>query len=168
MIAGILETSSIKPWMANKGCQWPQRSWETQHERPYRRRVLSGARRTGLTVQRAICTCMGAGLAVRRVLCTSSQLAWTCKESLARSSLREIQSIDILVPKIWYHVPHPSNDQNITKMTSFQRQNDVFWIGFGMVCCGGRKRARSAARVARRASEPVKWNILQSSPRGSK
>ena len=33
MIAGILETSSIKPWMANKGCQWPQRTWETQHER---------------------------------------------------------------------------------------------------------------------------------------
>ena len=31
----------------------------------------------------------------------------TCKEPLARSSFREIQSIDILVPKIWYHVPHP-------------------------------------------------------------
>ena len=49
----------------------------------------------------------GARLAVQRVLCTSSQLAWTCKESFARSSFREIQSIDILVPKIWYHVPHP-------------------------------------------------------------
>ena len=49
----------------------------------------------------------GARLAVQRVLCTSSQLAWTCKESFARSSFRENQSIDILVPKIWYHVPHP-------------------------------------------------------------
>ena len=49
----------------------------------------------------------GARLAVQRVLCTSSQLAWACKESFARSSFREIQSIDILVPKIWYHVPNP-------------------------------------------------------------
>ena len=42
----------------------------------------------GLTVQRVTCTCMGAGLAVRRVLCTSSQLAWTCKKSCARSHPR--------------------------------------------------------------------------------
>ena len=42
----------------------------------------------------------GARLAVQRVLCTSSQLARTCNECFARSSFREIQSIDILVPKI--------------------------------------------------------------------
>ena len=93
--------------------------------------MFSGARRTGLTVQRAICTCMGAGLAVRRILCTRSQLAWTCKESVPRSSCREIQSIDILVPKIWYHVPHPSNDQNMSQTTFFYYRNDVFWMGFG-------------------------------------
>ena len=102
----------------------------TGGECPYRRRVFSEALKAGLTVQRVTCTCMGAGLAVRRVLCTSSQLAWTCKESFARSSFREIQSIDILVPKIWYHVPHPSNDQNMPKTTSFQRQKRRFLDGF--------------------------------------
>ena len=58
----------------------------------YMQRVFSGAMKAGLTVQRVTCTCMGTGLAVRRVRCTSSQLAWTCKECLARSNFREIQS----------------------------------------------------------------------------
>ena len=53
----------------------------------------------------------------------------TCKEPLARSSFREIQSIDILVPKIWYHVPHPWNDQNISQITSFQWQKRRFLDG---------------------------------------
>ena len=70
-------------------------------------KALCTSKKAGLTVQRVICTCTGAALAVQRVLNTSSQLAWTCKESFARSSFREIQSIDILVPKIWYHAPPP-------------------------------------------------------------
>ena len=32
------------------------------------------------------------------------------------------------------------------KRRLFNDKNDVFWMGFGVVCCGGRKRARSAAR----------------------
>ena len=86
--------------------------------------------KAGMTVQRVTCTCMRAGLGVRRKLCTSSQLVWTCKVSFARSSCREIQCIDILVPKIWYHVPHTSNDQNMPKTTSFQRQKRRFLDGF--------------------------------------
>ena len=53
----------------------------------------------------------------------------TCKEPLARSSFREIQSIDILVPKIRYHAPHPANDQNIPQTTSFQLQKQRFLGG---------------------------------------
>ena len=114
---------------------------------PYRRRAFSRGMETCLTVQRVLCTssqlaqtckesfarshpsanraevlCMnkGAGLAVQKVFCTSSQLALACIESLARSSSREMQSIDILVPKICYHVPHPSHDQNMTKTTPFR------------------------------------------------
>ena len=75
------------------------------------------------------CTCKGVSLTVQRVLWTSSQLASTCKESLARSSFREIQSINILVPKIQYHVPHPSNDQNMPKTTSFHKQKRRFLDG---------------------------------------
>ena len=75
----------------------------------------------GLTVQRVTCTCMGAGLAVRRVLWTSSQLAWECRESSARSSSQEIQPISILVPRIWFQAPHPSNCQNIPKTKPFRR-----------------------------------------------
>ena len=107
--------------------------------------MFSGALKAGLTVQRVTCMCMGVGLAVRRVLCTSIQLAWTCRESFARSSFREIQSIDILVPKIWYHAPHPSNDQNMSKTTSFQRQKrgfldgfrfpEFWWFRFPEFCC---------------------------------
>ena len=82
--------------------------------------------KAGLTVQRGVCTCKGASLAVQRVLCTSRQLAWTCKETFARSDSGEIQSIDILVPRIWYHVPHPSNNQNIAKTTPFGRQKRRF------------------------------------------
>ena len=61
-------------------------------------------------------------LDLQRIFCT-------CKEPLARSSVREIQSIDILVPKIRYRVPHPSNDQNITKTMSFQQQKRRFLDG---------------------------------------
>ena len=82
--------------------------------------------KAGLTVQRVTCSYMRAGLAVRRELCTSSQLAWTCKVSFARSRCREIQSIDRLVPKIWYHVPRASNDQNISQTTFFQEQKRPF------------------------------------------
>ena len=117
------------------------------HHHFCKRRMCYGYMKAGLTVQRVLCTSsqlawtcrdasarslpnadrtqgslhvQGARLALQRVLCTSSQLAWTCKESFARSSFREIQSIDILVPKIWYHVPRPSNAQNIPQTTSFQ------------------------------------------------
>ena len=51
----------------------------------YWRRAFCKDRKAGLTVQRVACTCMGADLAVRRALCASNQLAWTCKESFARS-----------------------------------------------------------------------------------
>ena len=110
-------------------CELEQSLWVWRPDGAYRRRLFSGALKAGLTVQRVTCTCMGAGLAVRRVLCTSSQLAWTCRESFARSSFREIQSIDILVPKIWYHVPHPSNDQNMPKTTPFRWQKRRFLDG---------------------------------------
>ena len=73
-------------------------------------------------------------------------LAWTCKVSFARSSCREIQSIDILVPKIWYHVPTLERIKICPKRRLFNDKQDVFWMGFGVVCCGGRKRARPAAR----------------------
>ena len=44
-------------------------------------------------------------------------------------SFSEIQSIDILVPRIWYHVPHPSNNRKIIKTGSFRRQNRSFLDG---------------------------------------
>ena len=62
-------------------------------------------------------------LTVQMVLCTSTsdyENALTYKVSFARSSSLEISSIDILAPKIWYRVPHASNDQNISQTTSFQ------------------------------------------------
>ena len=88
------------------------------------------------------CTCKGVSLTVQRVLWTSSQLASTCKESLARSSFREIQSINILVPKIQYHVPHPSNDQNMPKTTSFHRQKRRFLDGVRLQDFSGSCRRR--------------------------
>ena len=36
--------------------------------------------------------------------------------------------------------------KEFAKTLFFNDKKDVFWMGFGMVCCGGRKRARSAAR----------------------
>ena len=44
-------------------------------------------------------------------------------------SFREIQSIDILVPRIWYHVPHPSENQKNIKAESFRRQKRRFLDG---------------------------------------
>ena len=144
--------------------KWGQNWAANGAYRPYRRRVFSEAMKAGLTVQRATCTCMGAGLAARRMLCTCSQLAWTCKASFAWSSFRETQSIDILVPKIRHHAPHPSDDQNIAKTMLFQRQKRRFLDGVRFseflepfeiprlrmrrrsLCCDGRKRARPAAR----------------------
>ena len=74
----------------------------------------------------------GARLAVQIVLCTSSQLTWTCKECFARSSFPETQSIHILVPKIRYQVPRPSNDQIMSQTTSFQLQKRRFLDGAGL------------------------------------
>ena len=132
---GTLYAQSICPYtpQANWGDQLLLINWAEHYISselgPYQRRVFSVAMKVGQNVQRATCTCMGTGLVVRGLLCTSSQLAWTCKVPFARSSSREIQSIDILVPKTWYHVPHPSNDQNMSKMTSFQRQKRRFLDG---------------------------------------
>ena len=95
------------------------RTNELLHVSPYRRKAFTRAMNAGWAVQKVLCTCIGAGLAVRRVPCTSSQHAWTCRESFARSRSREFQCIDILVPQIWHHAPHPSNDQNMPN-------NDVF------------------------------------------
>ena len=77
---------------------------------PLQAESVHQAMNAGLAVQKVLCTCIGAGLAVRRVPCTSSQHAWTCRESFARSRSREFQCIDTLVPQIWHHAPHPSND----------------------------------------------------------
>ena len=54
------------------------------------------------------------------------RLFCTCKETLARSSFRETQSIDILVPKLRHHAPHLSDDQNIVKSRFFNDKTDVF------------------------------------------
>ena len=35
----------------------------------------------------------------------------------------------ILVPRIWFHVPHPSNDQNMPKTKPFRRQKQRFLDG---------------------------------------
>ena len=45
-------------------------------------------------------TCLG----VQIILCTVKSSSRQVK------TVQRIQSIDILVPRIWYHVPHPSND----------------------------------------------------------
>ena len=43
-----------------------------------------------------------------------------------------LQPISILVLKIWLHVPHPSNGQNMSKTTPFRRQKrrflERFWF----------------------------------------
>ena len=45
-------------------------------------------------------------------------------------------------------ITHPTLQmiKTLPKLRFFNDKKDVFWMGFGMVCCGGRKRARSAAR----------------------
>ena len=40
-----------------------------------------------------------------------------------------LQSISILVPRIWFHVPHPSNGQNMPKTKTFRRQKRRFLDG---------------------------------------
>ena len=45
------------------------------HVFPYRRIAFTRAMETGLAVQRAICTSMGARLAVQKALCTSKEQA---------------------------------------------------------------------------------------------
>ena len=37
-----------------------------------------------------------------------------------------LQPISILVPRIWVHVPHPSNGQNMSKTKPFRRQKRRF------------------------------------------
>ena len=73
----------------------------------------------------------GTRLAVQGVLCTSSQLAWACKECFARSSFREIQSIDILVPKIVITYLTLQMTKICPKRRFFNDKNDAFWLGFG-------------------------------------
>ena len=93
-----------------------------------------------------------------------------------------LQPISILVLKIWLHVPHPSNGQNMSKTTPFRRQKrrflerfwfqEIWWRRFKrfdsrLAAVGTKlkrfyvsislliKRARPCARVARvRPSEP--------------
>ena len=50
-----------------------------------------------------------------------------------------LQSISILVPRIWSHVPHPSNGQKMSKRSRFDDKNVVFWmvLGFRNSGCGG-------------------------------
>ena len=40
-----------------------------------------------------------------------------------------LQSISILVPRIWFHVPHPSNGQKMPKTKPFRRQKRRFLDG---------------------------------------
>ena len=40
-----------------------------------------------------------------------------------------LQSISILVPRIWFHVPHPSNGQTMPKTKPFRRQKRRFLDG---------------------------------------
>ena len=40
-----------------------------------------------------------------------------------------LQSISILVPRIWFHVLHPSNGENMAKTTPFRRQKRCFLDG---------------------------------------
>ena len=39
------------------------------------------------------------------------------------------QPISILVPRIWFQVPHPSNDQNMPKTKTFRGQKRGFLDG---------------------------------------
>ena len=40
-----------------------------------------------------------------------------------------LQSISILVPRIWFHVPHPSNGQKMSKTKPFRQQKRRFLDG---------------------------------------
>ena len=72
---------------------------------------LSLAPQRGADVQRATCTSKRAGLTVQRAICT-----FMGEGHLVLG----LQPISILVPRIWFHVPHPSNDQNMPKTTPFR------------------------------------------------
>ena len=42
-----------------------------------------------------------------------------------------LQSISILLPRIWFHIPHPSDGENMAKTMPFRRQNDDFQMVLG-------------------------------------
>ena len=52
-----------------------------------------------------------------------------------------LQSISILVPRIWFHVPHPSDGENMAKTMPFRRQ---------------KRRFPDGARL----QEVMKWDLL--------
>ena len=78
---------------------------------------LSLAPQRGADVQRATCTSKRAGLTVQRAICT-----FMGEGHLVRG----LQPISILVPRIWFHVSHASNDQNMPKTNVFWMANITF------------------------------------------
>ena len=57
---------------------------------------------------------------------------WLRKECEKIKLVLGLQPISTLVPKKWFHVPHPSNGQNMSKTTPFRRQKrrflERFWF----------------------------------------
>ena len=59
-----------------------------------------------------------------KVLTTNLYIYWG-----QRQGSLGLLAINILAPKIWFHVPHPSNGQNIVKTKPFRRQKRRFLDG---------------------------------------
>ena len=106
-------------------------------------------------MQRGVCTCKGASLAVQRVLCTSRQLAWTCKETFARSDFGEIQSIDYWFRESGITYPTLQIIKTLPKRRLLEDKNDVFWMRFGFKIFGGSTYRRHAAPRSMKASLTV-------------
>ena len=81
-----------------------------------------------------------------------------------------LQPISILVPKIWFHVPHPSNGQNMSKTTPFRRQKRRFLERFWFQEIWWRRLAdltRPPVR-ARSARPPARARAQRASARASR
>ena len=81
-----------------------------------------------------------------------------------------LQPISILVPKIWFHVPHPSNGQNMSKTTPFRRQKrrflerfwfqEIWWRRLAVIqgsCAPSFKRSKIAYKNMISRTPPFKW-----------
>ena len=100
----------------------------------------------GLNVQTLLCfpeILVLIGLSVEKVVCTV--IDHCCPAKRARGRL-QAASVLLRVGTM----PDRAEGLQMIKIWPKRRlsndKSDVFWMGFGVVCCGGRKRARPAAR----------------------